>query len=97
MKIASKFCQSCGMPIKDDPEIGGTNKDGSKSIKFCSYYYQKGKFTFNGNVNEMQKFCKDKMIENDIQDLLLGYLKRHSEIRALEKNSYILTHWLTHL
>lgn len=64
MKIASKFCQSCGMPIKDDPEIGGTNKDGSKSIKFCSYYYQKGKFTFNGNVNEMQKFCKDKMIEN---------------------------------
>ena len=25
------FCQSCGMPMKKDPENGGTNADGTKS------------------------------------------------------------------
>jgi len=34
-----KNCESCVIPIKKDPQFGGTNSDGSKSNIFCSYYY----------------------------------------------------------
>ena len=59
----NKFCQSCGMPIKSDPQNGGTNADGSKNIIYCSYCYQKGEFLFKGTAKEMQTFCKGKMME----------------------------------
>ena len=38
------FCQSCSMPL-DNPELRGTEKDGSKSQEYCNYCYQKGTFT----------------------------------------------------
>lgn len=59
----NKFCQSCGMPLKKDPNNGGTNADGSKSLKYCSYCYVNGDFTYKGNVDDFQNFCKHKMIE----------------------------------
>ena len=61
--ITNKFCQSCGMPMKKDPEYGGTKKDGTKSGDYCSYCYVDGEFTFTGTAKEMQEFCKAKMIE----------------------------------
>ncbi|WP_414045026.1 zinc ribbon domain-containing protein [Macrococcus equi] len=40
-----KFCQSCGMPLNlHGEDVPGTEKDGSKSLKFCSYCYQNGQF-----------------------------------------------------
>ncbi|SLM32350.1 conserved hypothetical protein [Desulfamplus magnetovallimortis] len=36
----NKNCQSCGMPMKRDPETGGTNADGSKNLKFSSWMQQ---------------------------------------------------------
>ena len=63
MESPNKFCQSCGMPMKKDPMYGGTNSDGSKNEMYCSYCYQNGAYTFTGTVNEMQEFCKGKMIE----------------------------------
>ena len=59
-----KFCQSCGMPLKDDPNLGGTNSDGTKNHMYCSYCYDNGVFTFKGTAKEMQSFCKSKMVEN---------------------------------
>ena len=59
----SKFCQSCGMPMKKDPQLGGLNKDGSKNADYCSYCYVDGEFAFNGTAKEMQKFCLEKMKE----------------------------------
>ena len=59
----NKFCQSCEMPIKKDPQKGATNLDGTKNLTYCSYCYQNGDFTFNGTVKEMQIFCKEKMVE----------------------------------
>ncbi len=60
----SKNCQSCGMPMKKDPEFGGTNEDGSKNEKYCSYCYQSGKFTQpDFNAKQMQDFCIEKMKE----------------------------------
>ena len=66
MKSQNKFCQSCGMPFREDPLHGGTNANGTQSELYCSYCYQNGTFTFNGTVEEMQEFCKGKMIEKNI-------------------------------
>ena len=30
-----KACQSCGMPLSEDSQGGGTNADGSKNKKHC--------------------------------------------------------------
>jgi len=37
------FCQSCGMPISQ-PDLVGTEADGSKCEKYCVYCYKDGKF-----------------------------------------------------
>lgn len=57
------MCQSCGMPLNKDPERGGTNADGTKNMKYCSYCYQKGNFTFDGELKDFQEHCRIKMIE----------------------------------
>lgn len=58
----NKMCQSCGMPLKGDPQQGGTESDGSKSKLYCAYCYQQGKFTQpNLTVTQMQDFVKTKM------------------------------------
>ena len=36
------FCQSCAMPL--NPEVLGTNADGSKNEDYCTYCYQNGAF-----------------------------------------------------
>ena len=61
----NKFCQSCGMPMSRDPEKGGTEKDGSKTNKYCSYCYQNGNFTSPeiDTPKKMQSFCIEKMKE----------------------------------
>ena len=61
----NNFCQSCGMPMKKDPENGGTNSDGSKSAEYCSYCYKDGAF-LSPEINtaqKMQAFCIGKMKE----------------------------------
>lgn len=39
-----KHCQSCGMPIDQDPEKWGTERDGTHSTKYCSYCYMNGEY-----------------------------------------------------
>jgi hypothetical protein len=59
-----KFCQSCGMPMDKDPGNGGTNTDGSKTSKYCSYCYQSGSFNDNfTSSGEMVKLVRDKLKE----------------------------------
>jgi len=36
------------MSLDKDPNKGGTNLDGSKSDKYCSFCFQNGKFTDEG-------------------------------------------------
>jgi hypothetical protein len=61
----NKFCQSCGMPMKKDPQHGGMNADGSKSTEYCSYCYKDGAFSSPeiDNPKKMQEFCIGKMKE----------------------------------
>ena len=51
------------MPLSKDPKGGGTEANGSKSEKYCSYCYERGKFTQPEikTGKEMQKFCKEMM------------------------------------
>lgn len=63
MKKGNKMCQSCGMPMSKDEHGGGTNTDGTKTLKYCSYCYRDGVFAFDGNVSDFQEFCRQKMIE----------------------------------
>lgn len=52
------------MPMKHDPENGGTDVAGSKSEKYCNYCYRKGLFTQpDFMVEQMRAFCIEKMVE----------------------------------
>jgi len=59
--------------MSKDPQGGGTNADGSLNSNYCSYCYQQGQFTFNGDVKEFQEFCRKKMIESG-QPRILAWL-----------------------
>ncbi len=38
-----KICQSCGMPIPSNEQLG-TEKDGKINNDYCKYCYEKGEF-----------------------------------------------------
>lgn len=42
--VATKRCQSCGMPLVKDRAGGGTEADGSRSARYCSFCYDSGRF-----------------------------------------------------
>jgi hypothetical protein len=68
-----KNCQSCAMPLSKDPEKGGKNADGSKSLMYCSYCYKDGIFTQpDFTVDDMKKFCKGKIKEMGFPGFVAG-------------------------
>jgi hypothetical protein len=73
-----KFCQSCGMPMKQDPQKGGSEKDGSKNNKYCSYCYQEGEFTSPevDTPQKMQEFCIKKMKEQGMPKIIAWVFTR---------------------
>lgn len=71
-------CQSCGMPLKQDPKSGGTNADGTQSKVYCSYCYADGRFTQPGmSVDEMKTFVVEKMREMKIPRFLGRFFTRN--------------------
>lgn len=53
-----KVCQSCGMPITSNDQLG-TNKDGSINHNYCKYCYKDGKFLNNCSMEEyIEQMCK---------------------------------------
>jgi hypothetical protein len=79
-----KFCQSCGMPMDKDPGNGGTNSDGSKTQKYCSYCYQQGKFKDNFTKSSEMVF----LVKVKLKEMGFGPLKRWfytSNISQLER------------
>jgi hypothetical protein len=72
-----EMCQSCGMPMNKDPNGGGTNADGTKNRKFCSYCFQNGEFVGGETtVEEFQEFCRKKMIENGTPKIMAWLFTR---------------------
>ena len=74
----NKFCQSCGMPMNKDPQKGGTEEDGSKNNKYCSYCYEGGKFTNTeiDTAKKMQTFCIKKMKEQGTPKFIAWFFTR---------------------
>lgn len=67
-----KFCQSCGFPLKNDKNGGGTEKDGSLSKTYCSMCYQKGEFLSPKEIDtpeKMQQFCITEMKKSGINGI----------------------------
>ena len=57
-------CQSCGMPLKQDPGQGGTDADGSHSNEYCSYCYANGKFFQpDMTIDQMKDLVVEKLRE----------------------------------
>lgn len=50
-----KFCQSCGMPLKN--EILGTEANGAANEDYCIYCYKDGNFTMDCTMDEMIEHC----------------------------------------
>ncbi|ADO77507.1 zinc ribbon domain-containing protein [Halanaerobium praevalens] len=73
-----KYCQSCGMPMSNDPQKGGTEKNRSKSKKYCSYCYQNGEFTSPeiDTPQKMQSFCIEKMKEQGMPKIIAWIFTR---------------------
>lgn len=72
------FCQSCSMPL-NNPEVMGTEKDGTKNHDYCIYCYQNGSFLNPGmTLGEMKTMVKTQMekrkIDNHIINMALTVL-----------------------
>jgi len=77
MEKTYKNCQSCGMPLKKDPQGGGTEAGGAKSVMYCSHCYREGKFT-NPDITleEMQVLVKNKIKEMGFPGFLAGFFTK---------------------
>ena len=54
--MESKICQSCGMPIISDEQLG-KNEDGSINDDYCKYCYRDGKFIDKVTMEEYIEMC----------------------------------------
>jgi hypothetical protein len=56
------------MPL-DNPELLGTERDGSKNQEYCKFCYEDGKFTNpDMSLEEMRSLVIDKMEEEDVPE-----------------------------
>jgi len=66
------FCQSCGMPLSEDPKAGGTESNGNQSTVYCSFCYQDGKFTEpNLTLEQMIEKCQGMMREMKLPNFIV--------------------------
>ncbi len=52
----NRICQSCGMPITSDDQLG-TEKDGNKNLDYCKYCYEGGDFIDKVSMEEYIGMC----------------------------------------
>ena len=65
------------MPLARDEGGGGTNADGSKSAKYCSHCYERGRFTDPDiTVKQMQTHVKGKLKEVGFPGFVAGLFTR---------------------
>jgi hypothetical protein len=62
--IGTKCCQSCGLPWDKDPQGGGTEANGTKNDRYCSYCYQSG------------SFVQPEWTASDMQQYVMGILTK---------------------
>lgn len=86
---SSKYCQSCSLPLTE-PELLGTEKDGSLAHEYCKYCYNNGEFinpdmTLADMKSLIIKKMEDLKLPEDIIEaavLRLPELKRWNKAKA---------------
>lgn len=69
---AYNVCQSCGMPL-DQPDLFGTEKDGSKSTVYCKYCYRDGKIVNpDMTFEEMKTLVRTKLNEQHMPEDIIS-------------------------
>ena len=77
MPSTYRSCQSCGMPLKRDVHGGGTEADGSRSTKYCSHWYQDGRFVLPEITSaQMQERVRMRMADMGFPRFLGGLFTR---------------------
>jgi len=62
--VSDQLCQSCSMPI-GDRKLLGTEKDGTLSLDYCIYCYEKGEFKQPSiDMEQMIEMCVPHMKEH---------------------------------
>lgn len=54
--MKEKICQSCGMPIESDEQLG-KDKDGNINNDYCKYCYDNGEFVDKVTMEEYIEMC----------------------------------------
>ena len=54
--MENKICQSCGMPIDSEEQLG-KNQYGSISLDYCKYCYENGDFIDKVSMQEYIQMC----------------------------------------
>ena len=60
---ATRFCQSCGMPMGDTDALNGTNADGTRNTEYCKYCFENGRFHKEETMEQMLESCIPFMVE----------------------------------
>ena len=65
------------MPLKRDEKGGGTEADGSRSVKYCSHCYADGKFVRPDiTAVQMQDLVRGKLVEFGFPGFLTGFFTK---------------------
>jgi hypothetical protein len=77
-----KFCQSCSMPLTD-PELLGTESDGSSATEYCKYCYNQGRLINPGmTMEEMKSLIIEKMENQHIpEDIIEAAVLRIPQLK----------------
>lgn len=71
------YCQSCSIPLGQDPDNAGTEKDGGRSEIYCKLCYEEGEFTQpDMSLQDMQKLCMEKVQERGVPKFLAWLFTR---------------------
>ena len=75
LRLEANRCQSCGMPLQFDPEGGGSEADGTRSTRYCSYCYAHGQFREPAlTVEAMQQRVRQLMRERHAPWYIRAYM-----------------------
>lgn len=74
--METKYCQSCGMPLKTKEDFG-TNADGSINEDYCLYCYKDGSFTADYTMDEMIAHCA-QFVDEFNKDVNCYYTKEEA-------------------
>jgi len=81
-----KQCQSCGMPLhtKEAGDCRGTEKDGTKSEKWCSLCYKDGEFVGGDCTLDQMKEIVDTALKGQGRGRLMRWMAQ-KQLPTLER------------